>query len=74
MNITLIGPVGTTVLTALIDTGADDCVFPARAAQIIGLDLTAAPSRTVTRVSGPAVLVAYAQITFRATDGIEFRE
>jgi hypothetical protein len=74
IDATLIGPTGSKVVTALLDSGADDTVFPEQVAQSIGLDLSNAPRYTVTGVGSPPLVIAYAQISLRLTDGKEFRE
>lgn len=74
IDVTLIGPSATHVMTALLDNGADDTVFPASLASRLGLDLSAAPLHTLTGISGPPAPVAYAQLHLRITDGVEFRE
>jgi hypothetical protein len=74
IDVTLIGPSGSKVVTALLDTGADDTVFSDQVALALGLDLTNAPTHTVSGVGGPSYTIAYAQLTLRITDGSEFRE
>jgi hypothetical protein len=74
INLTLISATATRVVTALLDPGADDTVFERREAVRLGIDLASAPTRTLAGVTGPAVVVAYVQITIRVTDGVEFRE
>jgi hypothetical protein len=73
-NVTLIGPQGTMPQDALLDTGADDTVFPDRAAQLIGIDLTTAPTGKVGGLLQGSVLVRYARVMLRIADNRERRE
>lgn len=57
----------------MLDTAADDTVFPDAAAATAGLDLTNAPTGEASGVGGVPVLVRYAAVELRLTDGIEFR-
>jgi hypothetical protein len=72
--VSLIGPANTFPQQAVLDTAADDTVFPEQAAAYIGLDLTNAPVGEATAVGGARVPVRYAQVVLRLTDGQEFRE
>ncbi len=74
MPVTLIGPTGTHLDRALIDTGSDDTVFPEAVAARVGIDLTGAPSRTAAGVGRVPAPLRYAEVTLRLTDGVEFRE
>jgi hypothetical protein len=70
----LIGPLRSWPLDALVDTGAEDTVFPEWVANAIGLDLTKAPTGTGAGVGGTPVVLRYAQITLRIADNNERRE
>jgi hypothetical protein len=72
--ITLVGPTGSWDTRGCLDTAADDTVFPEIFAAHIGLDLTGAPTRTLSGVGHAAALLRYAQIALRLTDGREQRE
>jgi hypothetical protein len=61
-------------LTGLVDTGADDTVFPGSVAMLIGLDLSSAPVGSAAGISSANVLLRYAKVTLRLTDGQEMRE
>jgi hypothetical protein len=63
------GPFGTFPYEALIDTGADDTIFPQMIAAAIGLDLSAAPSGSARGVGGMPVVVRYAEVSLRLTQG-----
>jgi predicted aspartyl protease len=52
--VALLGPSGVVVRKALVDTGADDSVFPAIVAARIGMDLSNAPIGTATGIAQPA--------------------
>ena len=58
---------------ALLDTAADDTVFPDAAAVTAGVDLTNAPLGEASGIGGAPVLVRYAVVELRLTDGIEYR-
>jgi len=73
VTITLVGPSGVYVGQATLDTGADDTVFPEHAAANLGLDLTNAPTGEASGVGAAPLLVRYAPIELRLTDGREFR-
>jgi len=72
--VTLIGPGGTSRARALVDTGADDTLFPDSAAVNIGLDLTNAPVGAGAGIGMAAVPVRYAQVMLRLAAGSERRE
>src|SRR6516162_7657296 len=74
LQVGLIGPKKSRVHDALLDTGADDTVFPESVAVQIGLDLTNAPSGELSGIGAAPVIVRYAQVHLRVTDGHEFRE
>lgn len=74
VTVTLVGPTTSRPADALLDTGADDTVFRDRLATAIGLDLSNAPTRTLTGIGSAGQVVRYAQVHLRLTDGQEFRE
>lgn len=74
ITIAVVGPAGTFPYPALLDSGADDTVFPELAASLLGIDLTNAPVGEAGAVGGATAVVRYAQVTLRITDGIEYRE
>jgi predicted aspartyl protease len=55
----------------LLDSGADDVVFPEDYAALIGLDLTNAPTGSASGVSTGTATLRYAQVTLQLTDGNE---
>ena len=69
IDATLVGPSGSKVVTALLDSGADDTVFSDQVAQSIGVDLSNAPRHTMTGVGSAPYVICYAPITLRLTDG-----
>jgi aspartyl protease len=71
--VTLVGPSGVYVERALLDTAADDTVFPDAAAVTAGLDLTNAPAGEASGVGAAPVVVRYAAVELRLTDGQESR-
>jgi hypothetical protein len=70
----LIGPSNTFVDRVLLDSGADDTVFPEAAAAKIGVDLSNAPAGEASGVGAAPVAVRYALLKLRLTDGQEYRE
>jgi hypothetical protein len=72
--VSLIGPAGTHVEEALLDTGSDDVVFPEDAAAKIGLDLSNAPTLSAGGIATHATTCRFAHARLRVTDGVEFRE
>src|SRR5262249_55468188 len=75
LDLTVIGPQSSAVVKAFLDTGADDTVFHEDTARLIGIDLAHAPTGTIFGVGlQKPVVLRYAQVTLRLTDGIEFRE
>jgi hypothetical protein len=74
VSVTLIGPKDTRARDALLDSGADDTLFPEKLAADLGIDLTNAPQTTGSGIGGRQVPVRYAQLNLRLSDGIELRE
>src|SRR5437879_85033 len=72
--VTLIGPGGTSVQRAIVDSAADDTVFHERIAAVIGIDLSQAPAGTASGVGSSGIAVRYAQVTLRLAAGQERRE
>ncbi len=72
--VTLLSGSNTAIANGLLDSGADDTVFPDSVALRLGLDLHSAPLGEVTGVLAAPVPVRYAQIMLRLTDGHEFCE
>lgn len=70
----LFGPAGSALLDALVDSGADDTVFPEQVAAALGIDLTNAPSGTAAGVGGSPAALKYAEVLLRLDDGRERRE
>jgi hypothetical protein len=74
VRVSLLGPAGTRVIPAGVDSYADDTVFPEVEAVRAGIDLTHAPLGTSAGIGQAPVPVKYAQVTLRLTDGREFHE
>jgi hypothetical protein len=74
VHVTAIGPAGTVVRHALLDTGSDDTMFRDNDAARLGIDLTNAPSGIMGGVGSPPYPVRYAPLKLRLTDGIVYRE
>jgi predicted aspartyl protease len=72
--ITLIGPSDSRLVSALLDTAADDTVFPETVAGKLGVDLTNAPEVTSAGVGSVPFPVRLAMVTLRLTDNNERRE
>jgi hypothetical protein len=70
--ILLIGPSTQRFGNVLVDSGADDVVFPEVLAQHLGIDLTTAPlSSARTQLGGGHSTLRYARIILRLTDGLQ---
>ena len=69
--VTLIGPSATSIQTAHVDPGSDDCVFPSHLAPTLGIDLAGAPEGEAAGVGQQPVALRYAQVTFRIANGGE---
>jgi len=67
-------PQGSWAIDSLLDSGADDSVFPEAFGAKIGLDLRHAPQGRATGATLAGVPLRYAQVILRLTDGREFRE
>ena len=72
--VSAIGPAGTVVREALIDSGSDDTVFPDSVATLLGLDLSQAPHGVLAGIGQRPVQIRYARINLRLSDGQEHRE
>jgi hypothetical protein len=56
-----------------LDSGADSCVFPARFASVLGLDMLAMPTQFTGGVGSTANLTAYTQLAVDLGRGIQFQ-
>jgi len=72
--VTVVGPSDSRLREGLLDTGADDTVFPEHLAPLIGVDLSNAAIGQSTTANNAQIVVRYAQVTLRLTDGKEWRE
>jgi hypothetical protein len=72
--LSVIGPGGQDTLLTLVDSGADDVVFPAALAPRLGIDLSAAPAGAAQGVGSAQPLgLLYALVILLLTDGQELR-
>ncbi len=67
--LTITGPTGSWVCDGLLDSGADDTVFPEQIAALLGIDLTGAPAGSASGVGMVASQIRYAEVSLRVTDG-----
>jgi hypothetical protein len=65
------GPSGGRSLTATIDSGSDDTLFPAYLAPRLGIDLAHAPTGEAGAVGGTPIPYHYARATLRLSDGYD---
>jgi hypothetical protein len=72
--VTLIGPGNSNLVEGLLDSGAEDTVFPEYLAARVGLDLTNAPTGSATGVGGPPIPLRYAEVSLRIAGAQELRE
>jgi hypothetical protein len=70
LAVRITGPGGGALLDGVLDTGADDIVFPDTVAPRLGLDLSRAERRDVGLVGRKSVPCDYAPVELRITDGI----
>jgi hypothetical protein len=64
------GPGGNALRDGLLDSGAEDTVFPESVAPLIGLDLSQAPQYTVGLAGRGPMVCRFAQVTLWLTDGV----
>jgi hypothetical protein len=69
----VIGPSDSRLREGLLDSGADDTVFPETLAAVLGVDLSNAPTGRAGTPAG-AIFPIRARVGMRITDGIEQRE
>jgi hypothetical protein len=75
VDVAVIGPAGTRAHRALLDSGADDTVFPDWIAAAIGVDLSHAPMIPMHLATAVGTVpVRFASVALRLTDGREMRE
>jgi hypothetical protein len=74
IGVAVVGSRASWSLDALLDTGAEDTVFPDWIANLIGLDLTNAPTGSAGGVGGGMAILRYARVTLRIADQNEHRE
>jgi hypothetical protein len=74
VGVTIIGASGGRLTDAVLDTAADDTVFPEVLGAYIGADLANAPAGQAAGVGLAGVPLRYAEVTLRLSDGCEFRE
>ena len=74
LGVTLIGPSDSRLREGLLDSGADDTIFPQSLATLLGVDLSNAPVGWATTATLAHVPLRYAQLSLRITDGKEQRE
>jgi hypothetical protein len=74
LGVTVVGPSGSRLREGLLDIGADDTVFPESLATHLGIDLSNAPVGSATTANLANVLLRYARVSLRITDGMERRE
>jgi hypothetical protein len=72
--ISVVGPTGTWLAEGLLDSGADDVVFPEDVALRTGIDLTNAQTGGGPGATLASVPLRYARVGLRLTDGTEFHE
>ncbi len=73
--VTVLGPVNARLIQALLDTAADDTVFPDSLASFLGIDLTNAPEAEASGVGRlPAAPLRFATVTLRLATNSERRE
>jgi hypothetical protein len=71
MPVFLSGPNGGWTRDCLLDSGADDTLFPETAAVALGIDLTGAPTANATQAGGATIQYSYTSVSLRIADGKE---
>jgi hypothetical protein len=74
ITVSVIGPTNTFATEGLLDTGADETVFPEDVAVKVGVDLTTAPGGAGVAATLAGVSLRYAEVSMRIADGNEQRE
>lgn len=74
IGVTILGPAGAVPYDGLLDTGADEALFPEAIAALIGIDLSNAPRGTASGFGMGIIPVRYAEATLRIADNQEQRE
>lgn len=74
VTVSVVGPLNTDAILSVLDTAADDTVFPEVVAKRTGVDLHNAPAGQSKGVGSGPLPVRYAEVSLRLTDGKEFRE
>jgi hypothetical protein len=73
--VTVLGPVNSRLVQALLDTAADDTVFPESLAALLGVDLTGAPESEASGVGrSAAARLRFATVILRLATSSERRE
>jgi hypothetical protein len=74
ITVSVVGPGGTHVVEGLVDSGADETVFPEDVAARIGVDLTGAPQGRGAGASLAGVPLRYGEVGLRIASRSERRE
>jgi hypothetical protein len=74
ISVTLIGPSDSRLREGLLDSGADDTIFPQSLAALLGIDLGNAPVGWASTATLTNVPLRYARVSLRITDGREQRD
>jgi hypothetical protein len=69
--VSVIGPGGTSIETAHLDPGADDCVFPVPLAARIGVDLANAATGEAAGIGMNPIGLRYGRVNLRLANGGE---
>jgi hypothetical protein len=71
MSVRITSPSQSVVRDCLLDSGADDTVFPEKLAAVLGIDLAHLPQLTINLAGRAPVLCRYAAVELRITDGVQ---
>jgi hypothetical protein len=75
ISISLSGPTGTRLVRGLVDSGADDTVFPESLAPLLGIDLTNAPEGQLGGFTGALTTrIRFASVILRLATTTDRRE
>jgi hypothetical protein len=73
VDVLLLAPNGETIqMSALVDSGADFCLFPLDVAHVLGLDIQTLPSSSTAGVGSASNLTYFADLTINLENGVIF--
>lgn len=71
LHATAAGPAGSLIHLCMVDSGADDSIFPEATAHALGIDLTNAPEGDAVPIGGQPVTYRFAPLRLSVSDGTQ---